>query len=45
MDDKGLFHLQTDDKGKPYFIKRVYKEDNYEEISGKFEHYWIEKIK
>lgn len=45
MDDKGLFHLQTDGKGKPYFMKRVYKEDDYEEVDKKFEHYWIEKIK
>lgn len=45
MDDKGLFHLQTDGKGKPYFMKRVYKEDDYEEIDEKFEHNWIEEIK
>ena len=45
MDDKGIFHLLTDKKGKPYFMKRVYKEDNYEEIDRKFEHYWIEEVK
>ena len=45
MDDKGLFHLQTDSKRKPYFMKRVYKEDDYEEVDKKFEHYWIEEIK
>ncbi len=45
MDDKGFFHVQTDIKGKPYFMKRVYKEDDYEEIDAKFEHYWIEEIK
>lgn len=45
MNDKGIFHLQTDNKGKPYFMKRVYKEENYEEIDRKFEHNWIEEIK
>ncbi len=45
MDEKGIFHPQTDNKGKSYFMKRVYKEDDYEEIDGKFEHYWIEEIK
>lgn len=45
MDDKGVFHLQTDNKGKSYFMKRFYKEDDYEEIDKKFEHYWIEEIK
>jgi hypothetical protein len=45
MDDAGIFRLQLDKKGKPYFMKRVYKEEDYEEIDRKFEHNWIEEIK
>jgi hypothetical protein len=45
MDDTGIFRLQLDQKGKPYFMKRIYKEENYEEINKKFEHNWIEEIK
>ncbi len=45
MDEKGIFHLQTDNMKKSYFMNRIYKEDDYEEIDEKFEHYWIEEIK
>jgi hypothetical protein len=45
MNDNGIFRLQLDRKGKPYFMKRVYKEDDYEEIDSKFRQNWIEEIK
>lgn len=45
LKNSGLFQLKSNRNGKPYFIKRVYKEENYEEIDEKFEHDWIEEIK
>lgn len=45
LDEKGIFHLQKDRSQNPYFIKRVFNSDNYEEFGEKFEQNWIEKIK
>lgn len=45
MDEKGVFHLQFNNKQKPYFIKRTFEAENYREIDSKFERNWIEEIK
>ena len=45
MDEKGSFHLQLDKNQKPYFIKRTFEAEDYNEIDGKFEQNWIEEIK
>jgi hypothetical protein len=44
MDKNGIFRLQADKNGKPYYLKRVYTEEDYDEIDGRFEQYWIEDI-
>lgn len=45
MDETGNFRLQSDNKDNKYFMKRVYKADDYKEIDNKFEQNWIEEIK
>jgi hypothetical protein len=45
MHDTGTFQIQLNKSGKPYFLKRVYREDDYKEIDEKFEHNWIEEIR
>lgn len=45
MDESGVFRLRLDKKGQPYFMKRVYKEEDYGEVEKKFEQNWIEEIK
>ncbi len=45
IDEKGVFHLQLNNKQKPYFIKRFFEPEDYREIHGKFEANWIEEIK
>lgn len=45
LNNDGVFQLQSNGKGDPYFMKRVYKEENYEKIDEKFEYEWIEEIR
>ncbi len=45
IDEKGVFHLQLNNKQTPYFIKRTFEPEDYSEIDGKFEANWIEEIK
>ena len=41
----GVFQLKLNRNRKPYFMKRIYKEEYYEEVDEKFEYDWIEEIK
>lgn len=45
MDEKGVFHLQLDKNQKPYFMKRTFEPESYEETNDKFEANWIEEIR
>ncbi len=45
LSSAGVFQLQLNKAGKPYYMKRVYEEENYEEVDEKFEYDWIEEIK
>lgn len=45
MDEGGTFKLQTDKKGKKYFLKRTFKAESYKELDKKFVHNWVEEIK
>lgn len=45
IDEKGIFHLQLNNKQKTYFIKRTFEPEDHREIDGKFEANWIEEIK
>lgn len=45
MNEKGVFHLQLNDKQKPHFIKRTFKAESYREIDSKFETSWLEEIR
>ncbi len=45
MDEKGSFHLQFNNKQKPYFINRTFEAEGYREIDSKFEASWLEEIK
>lgn len=40
----GKFTIRKDPKGAPYFLKRVYGEDDYVELDKKFEMNWFEDI-
>jgi hypothetical protein len=45
LEEEGIFQVKKDKKQKPFFIKRVFSSDNYEELIDKFEQHWIEEIK
>ncbi len=44
LNKDGVFQLLSNKKGEPYFMKRVYKEQSYEEVDEQFEYDWIEEI-